>query len=369
VLVAFVHILPSASFAERCGGTERWYAKAGTDPRASQVDVANPVSISVVALNALPKLQGTVPHNDNKTRLDEETRVYTVSGYLAIFKDEDDDDYHLVITDGSLDYTPGGPQSAGKETGTSFIAEFVHPDCVAGMKGPLGVASEFQTKLQTVRQSFEARFPQGKGADTPQGIPVTVTGVAFYDRPHYQTGRAVNGMELHPVLNIVFEGTPIPPPPPGSELLSNTGFEEGATGWAGTLTAIGTYPDVAALVGQKVCWLAGYGRKKTETIAQTVTIPSTASSVTLSFWVDIGTEETSTTASFDRCVIQVRSGTGQVLRTLDTLSNLNETGGYLEKRYDLSTYKGRTVEIYLKATEDSEKATSFMLDDFSVKVK
>jgi hypothetical protein len=357
------------SFAERCGATERWYVKVGTDSRASQVDVANPISISVAALNALPKLQGTVPKNDHKARLDEELKVYTVNGFLAIFKDEDDDDYHLVITDASLRYTPGGAQSEGKETGTSFIAEIVHPDCVAGKKGTLGVSSEFQAALSTVRQKFEARFPQGKGADKFQGIPVTVTGVAFYDRPHNQTGRAVNGMELHPVLDIAFDGAPSSPAPTGSELLANAGFEEGQAGWSGTVSAIGEYQDIEAHSGEHVCWLAGYGRKKAESIAQTVSIPNSATSVTFSFWVYIGTEETSTSSAHDKCVVQVQSSTGQVLKTLETLSNLMETGGYLQKSYDLSAYRGRDIKLCLKASEDADKATSFLLDDFSVKVQ
>ena len=32
--------------------------------------------------------------------------------------------------------------------------------------------------------------------------PVDITGVAFVDPPHGQTGRAPNGMEIHPILNI-----------------------------------------------------------------------------------------------------------------------------------------------------------------------
>jgi hypothetical protein len=34
--------------------------------------------------------------------------------------------------------------------------------------------------------------------------PVVVAGVGFWDRDHGQTGRAVNVIELHPVLDIQF---------------------------------------------------------------------------------------------------------------------------------------------------------------------
>lgn len=364
-------LLPGPASAERCGGTERWYVKVGTDPRASEVDLAHPSDLTVAALNALPKLQGTVPHGDDRARLDEETKLYTVSGFLALFKDEDDDDYHLVITDASLRYTAGGQASAGQETGTSFIAEIVDPDCVAGKKGQLGTPSVFQAQLASARQQFEARFPQGKGADQFLGIPVTVTGVAFYDRPHYQTGRAVNGMELHPVLDITFGAAPVQPlaTTAGTELLTNAGFEGGPNGWSGTTSAVGEYVDVAAHGGQQVCWLGGYGRKKSETIAQLVAIPDATGQVRLSFWVDISTEEVTTSKAYDKCQVQVRSAGGQVLTTLETLSNLNETGDYLQKTYDLTAYKGRDVQIYLKASEDSDRATSFILDDFSVELR
>src|SRR5207247_8134342 len=46
---------------------------------------------------------------------------------LPSSKDEDDGDYHLVITDDSLAHTPGGPGTNGLETGTSFIAEIPDP--------------------------------------------------------------------------------------------------------------------------------------------------------------------------------------------------------------------------------------------------
>src|SRR5467141_123529 len=144
--------------------------------------------------------------------------------------------------------------------------------------------------LESARQKFEAQFPGGRGADNLLGIPVTVTGIAFYDRPHHQTGRAVNGMELHPLLDIVFGGPPSPPSSSATELLVNPGFEQGTDGWAGITSAIGAYTHQAAHGGQNVCWLGGYGRSTTETISQTISIPSTATTATLGFWIEIGTE-------------------------------------------------------------------------------
>lgn len=369
-LVASLLVGAPGAQAARCGGTERWYVKVGTDPQVQNVDTAHPIPITVAGLNALPKLQNTVPKGDNKFRLPEETKVYVVDGFLALFKDEDDDDYHLVISDTSLEYTRGGTKSAGKETGTSFIAEIVDPDCVAGKKGPLGEASAFQDAMKQSRQRFETRFPGGKGADEPQGIPVRITGVAFYDRPHYQTGRAVNGIELHPVLDISFgPGGPSTPPTTATELIANSGFEQGAVNWSGTSGTIGKYPNVKAHDGQKVCWLGGYGRTVTESIAQTVSIPATATDATLGFWVDVSTEEVTTTKRSDRCAVQLLGPNGNVLTTLETLSNLSETGGWLHKTYDVTQFKGRTVTVSFRATENGDNATSFILDDVSLTIQ
>lgn len=353
-----------------CGATERWFVKVGTDPKADQVDLATPIASSVQALNALPSLRDQVPANDNKFRLPEETKVYTVQGFLALFKDEDDSDYHLVITDASGKYTPGGKGTDGEETGTSFIAEIPDPNCTTGAHGDPSVHSVFASQLQATRAKFEAKFPHGKGADTFLGIPVTVTGVAFYDRQHLQTGRAVNGIELHPLIDISFDGVGTPVPEPsgsGAELLTNSGFEAGTAGWTGTTSAIGSYEQQDPHAGQALCWLLGYGAKKSETLAQKVTIPANVQGAELSFWINIGTEEATNGGKYDLCAVQVRNGSAHVLKTLDTFSNLDETAGYVQKVYDLTQFKGSSIQVYFRASEDADKATSFVLDDVSLK--
>lgn len=83
--------LRPATLYARCGGTERWIVKVGTDPQADRVDINNIIPISIKRLNELPSLRDTVPWGDNKTRLEEETVVYKVSGRLVLFKCEESD--------------------------------------------------------------------------------------------------------------------------------------------------------------------------------------------------------------------------------------------------------------------------------------
>ena len=369
---ALVVAVQSAAFGA-CGGTERWFVKVGTDPDAGLVQLNPSVSISVSGLNTLPKLQNTVPHGDNKFRLPEERVVYQVSGRLALFKDEDDGDYHLVITDDSLSYTPGGPGTNGLETGTSFIAEIPDPACVPGKKGDPNTPSRFDTQLRDVRAKFEARFPGGVGADTDLGgIPVTLVGIAFYDRPHLQTGRAINGIELHPLLDIQF-GPAVSPgvssPPSGTavtQLLANPDFELGVSGWHGTLGNIGAFAGETGRSGEKFAWMGGLGIAHTESLYQNVAIPASAQRATLSLWLNIATNETTTTSAYDKLYVQIRNQNGAVLKTLATYSNLDQTTAYVQKTFDVSAYKGQTVQIYFKMVEDNGKATSFRLDDITL---
>ena len=97
-----------------------------------------------------------------------------------------------------------------------------------------------------------------------------------------------------------------------------------------------------------------------------MTIPTTATSASLSFWLHIDTKETSTTRAYDTLNVQVRNSSGTVLATLATYSNLNAATGYQQVSFDLSSYKGQTIQIYLIGAEDSSLTTSFVVDDFAL---
>jgi kumamolisin len=102
---------------------------------------------------------------------------------------------------------------------------------------------------------------------------------------------------------------------------------------------------------------------------QTVTIPSTATTATLTFWLHVDTAETTTTSAFDTLQVQIRNSSGAVLATLATYSNLNKNTGYAQKSFDVSAYKGQTIQVYLVGSEDSSLQTSFVIDDFALNVQ
>lgn len=159
--------------------------------------------------------------------------------------------------------------------------------------------------------------------------------------------------------------TPTPTPVPGAELLLNRGFESGGVNWTATAGVITNSTGQTPRTGSFYAWLNGYGVTHTDSLFQQITIPATANSATLSFWLKINSAETTTTTVFDRLQVQVRNSSNQVLATLATFSNLNETTGYTLRTFDVSAFRGQTVRIYFLGTEDSSLQTSFVIDDTS----
>jgi kumamolisin len=150
--------------------------------------------------------------------------------------------------------------------------------------------------------------------------------------------------------------------------LTNPGFESGSAGWTASSGVITNSSAEPAHSGSWKAWLDGYGTTHTDTLYQQVSIPSTITTATLSFWLHIDTAETTTTTAYDTLKVQIRSSSGSVLTTLATYSNLNAAPGYSQKTFDISAYKGQTIRVYLLGSEDFTKQTSFVVDDFTLNV-
>ncbi|MEU6082692.1 M4 family metallopeptidase [Streptomyces sp. NPDC047108] len=149
--------------------------------------------------------------------------------------------------------------------------------------------------------------------------------------------------------------------PGGSNLLKNPGFESGTANWTATNGVITNSADGAPFAGSYYAWLNGYGSAHTDTLSQSVAVPSSGSPK-LGFHLAIDTAETGSTA-YDTLKAQVVSGS--TTTTLATYSNTSPSG-YTQRTLDLSAYKGKTVTIKFTGTEDGSKATSFLIDDTAV---
>jgi hypothetical protein len=449
LLLAVIFLaVPSALFAQ-CG-VERWSVKTGTDPDAGKVNLGSSTNTTITSMRAAPA-PSPIPANNRVAPT--ETTVWVINATLTEFKLENDSDYHLVITDAS---------------GNTMITEIPSPTCV-------GSGSPFFSAIQNARAKFDAQFTATTSFQTAN-IPVQIVGVGMFDFLHGQTGVAPNGIELHPVLDIIFNpGTQTPDfvlsTSPGSvsvaqgssttskisttvaggfnsaislsvsglpsgvtaslsptsiaapgngsstltfnasstaatgnfnvtvtasgggithtatialsvtaaggtggtttQLLGNPGFENGSTNpapWTASAGVINNSASEPPHGGAWDAWLDGYGTTHTDTLMQQVTIPSNATSATLSFWLHIDTAETTTTSAFDTLAVQVRNSSGTVLSTLKTFSNLNKNTGFTQQSFDLTSFKGQTIQVNFVGTEDASLQTSFVLDDFALNV-
>ena len=152
----------------------------------------------------------------------------------------------------------------------------------------------------------------------------------------------------------------------GSQLLLNPGFESGAVNWTGTAGPITNNSGRPARTGTWKMWLGGNGVTSTETEAQNVTIPASATAATLTFWIRIDSSETTTSTVYDTAKAQiVKNG---VTTTLATYSNLNKNSTYVQKSFDVTAYKGSTISVKFLMNEDSSLQTSFVVDDTALNV-
>jgi hypothetical protein len=161
-------------------------------------------------------------------------------------------------------------------------------------------------------------------------------------------------------------GGTTPPPPTGctaGQLLGNPGLETGsAAPWTATAGVVTNDAGEAAHGGTWKAWLDGYGTTHTDTLTQSVTVPSGCTSVRLSFWLHIDSAETTTTTAFDK--LTVKAGA----TTLATFSNLNKATGYSQRSFTLTGTAGSTVAISFSGTEDTSLQTSFVVDDTALTV-
>ncbi|MET9366995.1 M28 family peptidase [Streptomyces griseoflavus] len=142
--------------------------------------------------------------------------------------------------------------------------------------------------------------------------------------------------------------------------VGNGGFESGTTPWTGNTATIGAHSGQAPHGGTRFALLGGNGSTSTESISQTVTVPSGCTQASLTYWLHVDTDE-STSRAYDRFTVKAGS------TTLATLSNVDAGSGYVQRSVGLSAYAGQTVTLTFTATEDYTLQTGFLLDDVALR--
>ena len=147
-------------------------------------------------------------------------------------------------------------------------------------------------------------------------------------------------------LNGVFEGTAAPWILSGAAQRSTGGYSHGGTGYL----------------------LMGASNSSSGSAYQQLTLPRGASP-NLSFWLNVTSDETTTTAQNDKLFVEICNTSGRVLKTLATFSNLNKAGVgvYTQQgNYSLAGFAGQTVRVQFRTTANSSLLTTFRIDDVSV---
>ena len=154
-----------------------------------------------------------------------------------------------------------------------------------------------------------------------------------------------------------------------AQLIGNPSFSTGtAAPWSATSGVIADNSKEPPYVGKYDAWLDGYSRATTDTLSQAITIPTGCTNYVLSYWLHIDTARTTTTNAADTLKVQLVNGSGTVLATLDTFSNLNHNTGYAEHTYNLAGYAGQTVTLLFTGVQTSSTETSFVIGEADLNV-
>jgi hypothetical protein len=167
--------------ASRCG-ILRWPVKTMSDSDAATVN-RTPAGTTIATLRALPAPR-VRPQNGRANAV--ERTEFGVTGVVVAWGLEADSDFHLVLADAS-------------HSSHTIVLEVPDTMCVSGattaVRDSIAIAR---------REVLQALGPApSRVTALPSPVPVTVTGVGFFDFGH-SVGHPPNAFELHPVLSIRF---------------------------------------------------------------------------------------------------------------------------------------------------------------------
>lgn len=162
-------------------------------------------------------------------------------------------------------------------------------------------------------------------------------------------------------------------PAQSGSLISNGGFETGSFSPWQTNSGGGKGPFVIKLSsvarsGQYYALLGGDHNLDAQNIRQFFDVPSTAPSVTASFYLNITSEEV-VSIQADTIEAVIVDTSGRIQSSLSKRSNLSKgsIGDYFfVGPFDLSSFKGRRIGLALIIDTDSSDKTEFRVDDVVV---
>ena len=167
---------------KKCG-TWRWDVKTLSDPGKNWVRSRDTVTFTFEDLLKTDTVILSQGGNPIIPRKPDEFFV-KVSGKILKYKLEDDDDYHVVLTDGRY----------------FIVCEIPSPFCDGAAQSGYGVKYAAARK---VVESLPGKKQKGWFEVDQNGSTYTFTGVLFHDFKHGARFTMPNCLEIHPVINII----------------------------------------------------------------------------------------------------------------------------------------------------------------------
>ena len=309
------------------------------------------VGVSKVEFYVDSVLKGTATSSPysltlNSTTLSNASHSLVAKAYDAANNVGTSSAVNFTVSNATSDTTP--PTVSATESGTS---------------GTITLSATASDNVGVTKVEFYVdNTLKGNAITTPYSL--TLNSTTLSNASHSLTAKAydaANNVGTSSAVNFTVNNAAA-----STQLIVNGGFESGASSWTATSGVVSSDSSQAAHGGTYKAWMDGYGAAHTDSIYQQVTIPATSTTATLSFWLKVISDETTTTNAYDTLQVQIRNSSGTVLATLATYSNLNKGSTYVNKTFDLSSYKGQTIRVYFLGVEGSTVATSFLIDDISL---
>ncbi|MFI5932075.1 M20/M25/M40 family metallo-hydrolase [Actinoplanes sp. NPDC051494] len=285
----------------------------------------------------------TYPSNVNSTSLGRWANAELYSVWTLTTGTATANDFSVSLSSSTGAVNPGS--SATTTVATATTSGSAQTVALTSSGAPAGVSVSFSPASVT-----------SGGSSTMTVATTTAAAAGAYTITVTGTGSATHSVSYTLTVNGTGSCTG------AGQKLGNPGFETATTPWTATSGVIGANTgDGAPRTGTRDAYLNGYGSAHTDTLSQSVTLPAGCSAYTLSFYLKIGTAETTTTTQYDK--LTVKAGT----TTLQVFSNLNASG-YTLRSYNLAAFAGQTVTLTFTGVEDSGLKTSFVIDDTALTV-
>lgn len=150
-----------------------------------------------------------------------------------------------------------------------------------------------------------------------------------------------------------------------TNVVVDSSLEEGS-GWI--TKSSGNYPILSTRLahsGKQSAYLAGANNAQ-DLLATQIKVAPNATSVTLTFWWQIQSQEHSRFQ--DTLTIVIADAQGKAIQSIATLSSREMSNQWQQRTLSLASFAGQTLQLQFHARTDADAATDFFVDDIEVVV-